>query len=48
MRDELLRLGRTIAVLAFDDNLLDSGMVLLQVDLMRLLFGRVTLISVLG
>ena len=48
MRDELLRLGRTVAVLAFDDNLLDSGMVPLQVDLMGLLFGRVTLISVLG
>ena len=48
MRDELLRLGRTVAILAFDNNLLDSGMVLLQVDLMGLLFGRVTLISVLG
>ena len=48
MRDELLRLGRTVASLAFDDSILDSGMVPLDVDLIGSLFDNVTLMVELG
>ena len=46
--NELLRLGRTVAAFAFAKSSCDRGLILLEVNLMGSLFGRVTEMFVFG